>query len=331
MTPRRAIVIDTDPSPDDAVAFLMALGSPEELEVLGLTTVGGNVPLRYTTRNALMALELAGRAEVPVYPGAERPLLRRLETAEHVHGGTGFDGYRLPEPTTRPQRVFAADAIIELVMNRPPRSVTLCALAPLTNIALALIKEPRLAGYLREIVLMGGARREGGNITPAAEYNIFVDPEAAQRVFTAGIPLVMIPLDCTHQAMTTKARLQRLRDSGGPLMEAFYHLLTANKAFDERLRTRDGHVHDGGPLHDPTVISYLLRPSLFTGRKVNVEIECGSPLTRGMTVIDWWGTSGRPANALVLTEIDAEGYFDLVIERLARAYQPLAANTEPAR
>lgn len=316
------IIIDTDPSPDDAVTFLMALGSPAELELLGLTTVGGNVPLRYTTRNALMALELANRTDIPVFPGAAGPLSRPLETAEYVHGNTGFEGYDLPEPKTRPQLRFGPDAIIDLVMSRPANTVTLCALAPLTNVALALAKEPRLATQLKSIVLMGGARSEGGNISPAAEYNIFVDPEAAHRVFSSGIPLTMIPLDCTHKAVTTKARLNRLRAQGGPLMEAFYHLLIFNKKFDEELRSRDGHVQDGGPLHDPTVVAYLLKPELFKGRTVNVEIECGSPLTRGMTVIDWWSTTGRPANAQVLTEIDADGYFDLVIERLAASYRP---------
>jgi purine nucleosidase len=310
----RAIIIDTDPSPDDAVAFLMALGSPDELELLAITTVGGNVPLRYTTRNALMALELAGRTDVPVYAGAEGPFARSLETAEHVHGNTGFEGYDLPEPVTKPAEGFAADKIVELVMSRPEKTVTLCCLAPLTNLALALAKEPRLAERLEGIVLMGGARSEGGNITPAAEYNIFVDPEAAKRVFACGAPIVMIPLDCTHKALTTKARLDRLRAAGGPHMEAFYHLLTANKQFDEKLW-----AGDGGPLHDPTVTAFLLKPELFRGRIVNVEIACGDELTRGMTVIDWRSTTGRPPNTLVLTEIDAEGYFDLVIERLKRS------------
>jgi purine nucleosidase len=191
--------------------------------------------------------------------------------------------------------------------------VTMACLAPLTNLALALAKEPRLATRLAGVVLMGGAYSEGGNISPCAEYNIFVDPEAARRVFSCGAPIVMIPLDCTHQALTTKARLGRLRAAGPPHMEAFYHLLVANKRFDE-----EKYGADGGPLHDPTVIAYLLHPELFAGRDVAVEISCDE-LTRGMTIVDWWSVTGKPANAKVLRDIDAEGYFELVIERLARA------------
>ena len=309
----RAVIIDTDPSPDDAIAFLMALASPEALRVLAITTVGGNVPLALTTRNALMALELAGRVDVPVYAGAAGPLAGALRTAEHVHGATGFDGYDLPEPQLRAREDFAPDRIAGLVMQEPPGSVTLCCLAPLTNIALALARRPEIAGRLREIVLMGGARTACGNITPAAEYNFFVDPEAARRVFAAGIPITMIPLDCTHQALTTTPRMDRLRAIGTPLAEAFYHLLRANKQFDSRQRNLDG-----GPLHDPTVIAWLLRPELFGGRSVHVEIECNGTHTRGMSVVDWWNVTGSTPNAMVLDEIDDAGYFDLIMERMAR-------------
>ncbi|CAI9400837.1 Pyrimidine-specific ribonucleoside hydrolase RihA [Pleomorphomonas sp. T1.2MG-36] len=310
----KSIIIDTDPSPDDAVAFLMALGSPDELELLAITTVGGNVPLYHTTRNALKALELVGRqADVPVYAGAAGPMVRTLETAEYVHGETGFEGYDLPEPVATASDGFAPDKIVDLVMSRPEKTVTLCCLAPLTNIALAMAREPRLAARLEGIVLMGGARSEGGNVTPAAEYNIYVDPEAARKVFECGAPIVMIPLDCTHTALTKKPRLDKLRAMGGPHMEAFYHLLEWNKRFDEKAWGMDG-----GPLHDPTVTAYLLKPDLFRGRLVNVEISCDE-LTRGMTVVDWHSVTSRPKNALVLTEIDADGYFDLVIERLHAA------------
>ena len=230
----RPIIIDTDPSPDDAVAILVALASLEELEVLAVTTVAGNVPVNLTSKNARKALELARRTETPVYAGAAAPLLRPLVTAEEVHGKTGFDGYDLPDPTTPLAVGFAPDAIVDLVMRRPRGEVTLCCLAPLTNIALAMAKEPRLAGHLREIVMMGGAFSEGGNITPAAEFNIYVDPEAAARVLRSGTPITMIPLDCTHQALTTGRRLEKLRSIGTPVAEAFYHLLRFNKLFDER-------------------------------------------------------------------------------------------------
>jgi purine nucleosidase len=310
---RRQIIIDSDPSPDDAVAFLVALASPEELDVLAITTVAGNVPLPLTSKNARKALELAKRTETPVYAGASAPLLRKLVTAEHVHGHTGFDGYELPEPVMPLTKGFASDAIVDLVMARQPGQVTLCCLAPLTNIALALAKEPRLAGHLKEIVMMGGAFSEGGNITPAAEFNVFVDPEAAARVLACGAPITMIPLDCTHQALTTNTRMEKLKAVGTPVSEAFYHLLKFNKIFDEQK-----YRWEGGPLHDATVIAYLLKPELFSGRKVNAEVECASPLTLGMTVVDWWAVTQKPANVMFLRHVDADGYFNLVIERLAR-------------
>ena len=310
---RRSIIIDSDPSPDDAVAILMALASPAELDVLAVTTVAGNVPLPLTSKNARKALELAKRTETPVYAGAAAPLVRRLITAEHVHGRTGFDGYDLPEPSIPLAAGFAPDAIVELIMTRSPGEVTLCCLAPLTNIALALAKEPRLSSHLKEIVLMGGAFSEGGNITPAAEFNVFVDPEAAARVLACGAPITMIPLDCTHQALTTRARMNKLRSLATPVAEAFYHLLTFNKIFDE-----NKYGWEGGPLHDATVIAYLLKPELFSGRKVNVVVECGSSITLGMTVVDWWSVTDRPANVHLIREVDPDGYFNLVIDRLSR-------------
>ncbi len=309
----RSIIIDSDPSPDDAVAILVALASPDELDVLAVTTVAGNIAVSLTSKNARKALELAKRTETPVYAGASAPLVRKLVTAEHVHGRTGFDGYELPEPSMPLASGFAPEAIVDLVMRRKAAEVTLCCLAPLTNIALALAKEPRLASHVREIVLMGGAFSEGGNITPAAEFNIFVDPEAAKRVLDCGAPITMIPLDCTHQALTTSTRLERLRAIGTPVAEAFYHLLKFNKIFDEQK-----YGWEGGPLHDATVIAYLLAPDIFSGRKVSVAVECASPLTLGMTVVDWWAVTEKAANVLFLREIDADRYFDLVIERLGR-------------
>ncbi len=309
----RPIIIDTDPSPDDAVAILTALASPVELEVLAVTAVAGNVPLHLTSKNARKALELARRTETPVYAGAAAPLIRPLITAEHVHGRTGFDGYDLPDPVTPLAPGFAPDAIVDLVMSRPAGEVTMSCLEPLTNIELAMAKEPRLAGRLKEIVMMGGAFSEGGNITPAAEFNIYVDPEAAARVLACGAPITMIPLDCTHRALTTQPRLAKLRAIGTPVAEAFYHLLTFNKLFDER---KCG--WEGGPLHDATVIAYLLAPQIFSGRKVNIEVECASALTLGMTVVDWWGVTGRMPNVQFLRDVNADAYFELVIGRLAR-------------
>ncbi len=313
MTPPRAVIFDTDPSPDDAVAFLAALASPEELEVLAITTVAGNVPVELTSKNALKALELAGRTDIPVFAGASAPLSRPLVTAEHVHGRTGFDGFDLPEPATPLQPAFAPDAIIDMVMSRAARSVTLCCLAPLTNIALALSREPRLAHHLAGIVLMGGSISEGGNITAAAEFNFHVDPEAAAQVFASGVPITMIPLDCTHQALITDARLERLHRAGTPVGTAFYHLLEFNKRFD-----RAKYGWPGGPLHDATVTAFLLAPQLFTGRPLHVEIECLGAHTAGASVLDRWNVHGLQPNAFVVQTIDADRYFDLIFSRLLR-------------
>jgi purine nucleosidase len=310
----RLLIIDTDPSPDDATAFLMALGSPNELEVLALTTVGGNVSLEQTTTNVLKSLELVGRTDIPLYMGASKPLKRELITAPEVHGASGLEGYDLPEPTAKAAKGFAPDKIIELVMNNKPNTVTICAIAPLTNIAIAMQKEPKLANRLQEIVFMGGARSEGGNVTPAAEYNIYVDPEAAEIVFNSGTPITMSPLDCTHKALSTDARLEKLRAVGTPHMEAFYHLLKFNRIFDQEKMNLDG-----GPLHDPTTIAYLLKPEIFKSKKVNVTISLDNELTRGMSVIDWWGKMNLPINTNMLYDLDSDAYYDLVIERLALA------------
>ena len=310
---KRQVIFDCDPSPDDAVAFLAAIASPEDLDILAITTVAGNVPVELTSKNARKALDLARRTDIPVYEGAAVPLVRPLVTAEHVHGRSGFDGYALPDPEMPLRAGFAPNVIVDLVMSRPPNTVTLCCTGPLTNAAMAMAREPRLAANLAGIVLMGGSMSEGGNITAAAEFNFYVDPEAAARVFMSGAALTMIPLDCTHQALITDERLEMLRAAGTPVGTAFYHLLEWNKRFD---RAKYGWA--GGPLHDATVTAYLLAPQLFAGRKVRVDIECVSPLTLGASIVDWWSVSGKPANALVLRSIDAEAYFQLIFGRLLR-------------
>ena len=308
----RPIIIDTDPGQDDAVALLLALASPE-LEVLGITTVAGNVPLVLTTRNACIMLELIGRQDVPVYAGAIRPMVRPLVTAEFVHGKTGLDGPILPEPTMTQSSGDAVDFIIRTLRERPARTVTLCPLGPLTNIALALVRAPDIAGKIAEIVLMGGGCFEGGNITPTSEFNIFVDPHAAEVVFKSGVPIVMMPLDVTHQVLTTRARIAAIRAIGNRSGVVVAEMLEFFERFDI-----EKYESGGGPLHDPCVIAYLLRPELFSGRHINVEIETRSELTMGMTVADWWGVSGRPSNALFMRNVDADGFFELLAERLAR-------------
>ena len=306
------IIIDTDPGQDDAVAILLALASPE-LEVLGITAVAGNVPLALTELNARKICELAGRPDIKVFAGAIRPMCRDLVTAEQVHGKTGLDGPVLPAPKMPLQKQHAVDYIIETLMARESGTVTLCTLGPLTNVALALLKEPRIGPRIKRIVAMGGGFFEGGNVTPTAEFNIYVDPHAARLVLETGIPFTLIPLDCTHQALTTKARTEKFRSMGNMTGPATAQLLEFFERFDE-----EKYGTDGGPLHDPCVIAWLLRPELFTSRVVNVAVECESELTMGMTVVDWWKVSSRKPNATVCRGINADGFFELLTERLAK-------------
>jgi purine nucleosidase len=211
------------------------------------------------------------------------------------------------------QAKHAVDFIVETLMSEEPGTVTLCPLGPLTNIGLALVREPKIARRVREIVLMGGGFFEGGNVTPAAEFNIYVDPHAADIVFKSGIPITMMPLDVTHQALTTAKRIKAFRDLGTRVGTATAEMLEFFERFDE-----GKYGTDGGPLHDPCVIAFLLKPELFRGREVNVSIETASELTMGMTVVDWWGVTRRPKNAHVMREIDADGYFALLTERIGR-------------
>ncbi|MGG7517337.1 nucleoside hydrolase [Allorhizobium undicola] len=313
MAQPRKIIIDTDPGQDDAAAIMLALASPQELEVLGLTVVAGNVPLSMTSRNARIVCELAGRPDLPVYEGALKPLERPQVTAEHVHGKTGLDGAVVDEPVMTVSDQHAVDFIIDTVRREEPGTVTLCTLGPQTNIALALQKAPDIAPRLREIVMMGGGFFEGGNITPAAEFNVYVDPQATKIVFASGVPIVMMPLDVTHQLLTTRDRVARIAAIGTRPAQVMVEWLQFFERFDI-----EKYGSDGGPLHDPTVIAYLLQPALFSGRHCNVEIETVSDLTVGMTVVDWWKVTGRAPNAMVMRNVDADGFFALLTERLAR-------------
>jgi len=306
---RTTIVIDSDPGQDDAVAILLALAS-SELEVRAVTTVAGNVPLDLTSHNARVTCELAGRTEIRVFAGCERPMERELFTAEYVHGATGLDGADLPDPTMPLQETHAVEFLAETLIAAEPASITLCPLGPLTNIGTLLLCHPEAKAGIREIVLMGGGFFEGGNVTPAAEFNIYVDPEAADIVFRSGLPLTMIPLDATHQALILPDHLDRLR-ALGRVGEAVAGWLEFYERWDV-----DKYGMEGGPLHDPCVIAYLLEPGLFGGRHCNVQIETSSPLTRGMTLVDWWGMIDEPVNCRVIAEVDSVGFFDLLIDRI---------------
>ena len=309
----RKIIIDTDPGQDDAVAILLALASPGEIEVLGITAVAGNVPLALTSKNARIVCELAGRSDIPVFAGCDRPLAHTLVTAEHVHGKTGLDGIALPDPKMPLQDRHGVDFIIDTLRAEPPGTVTLCPLGPLTNIATALTRAPDIGPRIAGIVLMGGAYFEVGNITPAAEFNIYVDPEAAQVVFHSGAPITVMPLDVTHKALITRDRNDAFRALGTRVGEVVASWTDFFERFD-----KEKYGSEGAPLHDPCVIAYLLAPELFTGRHINVEIETQSALTRGMTVADWWRVTDRVPNATFMGDLDAPGFFELLTTRLAR-------------
>jgi len=309
----KKIIIDTDPGQDDAIAILLALASPQDIEVLGITAVAGNVPLDLTQKNARIVCELAKRTDIPVFAGCDRPLAHRLVTAEHVHGKTGLDGPDLPDPTMPLQDMHAVDFIIDTVRQHPSGSVTLCPLGPLTNIASAINKAPDIIEKIDQIVLMGGAYFEVGNITPAAEFNIYVDPDAAEIVMKSGANITMLPLDVTHKALVTRARNDAFRALNTPAGLAVAQMTDFFERFD-----KEKYGSSGAPLHDPTVIAYLIAPELFSGRNINVEIETKSPLTRGMTVADWWGVTDRPVNAYFIGDLDADGFFNLLTHRLAQ-------------
>ena len=309
----RCIIIDTDPGIDDAVALLLALAASEELEILGIIAVAGNLPLAATGRNARQICELAGRLEIAVYAGCARPLLRPPVNAAALHHDALHERLRLPEPAIALRPQHGVDFLIDRLRAAEPGATTLCALGPLTDLAMALIKAPDIASRIGELVIMGGAGFELGNITPAAEFNIHADPHAAEIVLESGIPITMIPLDVTHQVLSTPPRIAAfgaLPNRCGPTVA---RLLTA---FENARASRFG--ERGMALHDPCVVAYLLRPGLFGGRRVNVAVETASPLTIGATVVDWWGVTGRPANARFMTTVDAGGVYDLLTEKLAR-------------
>jgi purine nucleosidase len=310
---RRTIIIDTDPGRDDAVAILFALGAKDKLDVRAITTVAGNVPLGLTSRNARIVLGWAHRADIPVYAGCSRPLIRDLVTAEQIHGKTGLDGVELDEPKVALAEGHAVDFIIRTLGNAAEKSVTVCLIGPLTNLAVALIQDPTIVRGIKEIVIMGGAFHTRGNVTAVAEFNVYVDPHAAAVVFGCGAPLVVLPLDTTHKALSTKPRVTRLSNLGNRAGKLIGAILDSNaQPYIEKFGAQ------GGPLHDPCVIAYLLSPSLFSGRNINVVVETQGEFTMGETVVDWNGTTGRPANAYWINDVDADAFYALLTETVSR-------------
>jgi pyrimidine-specific ribonucleoside hydrolase len=297
------IVIDCDPGHDDAIAILLALASPE-VELRGITTVAGNQTLEKTTRNALKVLELAGRTDIPVAAGADRPLVRELRTAAHVHGESGLEGPDLPEPVTAPVDVHGADLLAELLEP----GVVLVPTGPLTNVALMLERHPDVRP--ERIVWMGGAIAEG-NVTPAAEFNAFVDPEAAARVFASGIEVTLIGLDITHKALFTRAHADRLRGTGRA-GKAVAELSDFFQIFHE-----SRYRFDGSPIHDALAVAEVIDPSLVTTVECNVEIETASEWCDGRTVVDRWNVTDRSRNCRAGIDVDAKRFLELLVERIS--------------
>jgi purine nucleosidase len=309
----RKIIIDCDPGQDDAVALFLALASPDELEVLGITTVGGNVPLSLTHRNARQMCDIAGYNGVPVHAGCDGPMIRPLQTAEMIHGETGINGIDVIDPQTPLQPEHAVDFIVRTLLDADDASITLVPTGPLTNIATAIDKEPAILPKIEQIVLMGGAMREGGNRTPSAEFNILVDPDAADIVFRCGRPITQLGLDVTHQVLSTRDRVERIEALGNPVADATAGMLS----FFDRYDTGK-YASRGAPLHDPCTIAWLLKPELFEGKDCNVSIETKSELTLGHTAVDFWHVTDRPINVHWVYSVDADGFYDLLTERLAR-------------
>ena len=291
--------------------LLLALACPDDFDILGITTVAGNVPLDLTQRNARIMCELAGRTDVPVFAGFEKPMFHELITAENVHGKTGIDGVEIYEPSMPLQDQHAVDFIIDTLLGSKDNSITLVPTGPLTNIGQAIKKQADILPKIREIVLMGGAMREGGNTTPCAEFNILEDPDAANIVLHCARPLTIVPLDVTHQALVSRKRIDMLRKLNTPVGTAIVGMMEFFNRFDS-----EKYGSEGAPLHDPCTIAFLLKPELFSGKICNVEVETESPLTMGHTAVDFWEVTDRPKNANWLYKVDTDGFFSLLIERL---------------
>ncbi|MEQ7153974.1 nucleoside hydrolase [Brevundimonas aurifodinae] len=306
---RRGLIIDCDPGVDDAVGLLLAFGSPE-LDLLAITTVAGNVSLERTTRNARILRQIAGREDVPVFAGVDRPLRRPRAEAAEFHGAEGLGGLETFEPDAPAEPGGAVEAIVERVIARPPGAVAVAVMGPMTNLALALRAEPRLAERLGPVVVMGGARSEGGNITPSAEFNIWADPEAAAEVFAAGCRVTALGLDATHQVRGTGARIAAIEAQPGNCAQTTASLLRFSQDVERRIVG-----WEWAPLHDPCTVAWLLRPDLFRAVPCRIAVETESDLTRGHTAVEFRVEASAACHHWVV-EANAAGVFDLIAQRL---------------
>jgi purine nucleosidase len=310
---RARVILDCDPGIDDAISLLVAMASPDDFDILGITTVAGNIDVEISTRNACGIRELAKRADIPIYAGCPRPLVNEPVFAPHIHGDTGLGGWVLPDAGTAVENRHAVDFIIDTLLDAEDNSVTLVPTGPLTNIAVALIKTPTILPKIKEIVLMGGARREGGNITASAEFNMKADPHAAHVVLQCKRPIIAIGLDATTQIRCSPSRMKTLAQIDTVVGRAAAMMLGhVNQVY------ADYYGEEGAALHDPCTIGYLLAPHLFTSRPCLMQVETGSSLTSGHTAIDLRGKSGRPNNAQWVEGLNADAVFSLIVERLKR-------------
>ena len=311
----RNIILDCDPGHDDAVAILLALGASSQLNLMAITVTGGNVPLELTTKNTLRVIALAHREEIPVHAGCPRPLLRQIVTAEHVHGESGLDtgsGRLLELPNIEVAKQHAVNYLIDTVRGAADQSITLVATGPLTNVAAAFTMAPDIIDRLDKLVIMGGACHVPGNVTPAAEFNIYVDPHAAKAVFESGVDLVVFGLDITHQMLITPTRLAAIAQRGGRTGAAVADMLEFFNQYD-----RSKYGWEGAPLHDPCTIAWLIEPEIFTGREMAVTVDINDGPSLGRTVADWYGVTDSIPNATVITDGDSDRFFDLVVTGLA--------------
>lgn len=317
LTGKQALIIDCDPGVDDTVGLLLALAAPR-LVVLAITTVGGNVPVVKTSRNARIVRQAAGREDVPVFAGAARPLVREPAGAGEFHGAEGLGDVVITEPDAPLAEGDAVAAIIDLVRARPKGSVAVAVMGPMTNLALALRQAPDLSGRLGPVVVMGGARSEGGNITASAEFNIWADPDAAAEVFASGVRVIAFGLDATHQVRATEDRIARIEATGGEAAALAASTLRFSQRIERRIVGWPISGEQGAPLHDPCTVAWLMRPDLFTLKPCRIEVETVSDLTRGHTAVEFRVDAGT-APHLWAVAADGEGVFDLIAETLKGA------------
>ncbi len=303
-------IIDCDPGQDDALMLFLALNAPE-LDVRGVVAVCGNVPLEKTERNLAMLMDITGRGDIPIYSGCIRPMMRELVTAEYVHGKTGINGIDVFKAETKLQLQHGVDFIIEQLRGAK-EEITIVATGPLTNVAMALVKAPDIARKIHQIVIMGGASFEAGNVTPSAEFNIYVDPHACDVVLGCGRPIIMFGLDVTHKVMTSPERVAAIRAVGNHVAQAAADMLDFFGKHDS-----EKYASTGAPLHDPCTIAWLLEPQLFSLKPCYVAVETRSELTQGHTAVDFWNVTKQTPNVQWAYDVDAQGFFNLLTARLA--------------